>query len=507
MTSFREMAERMDPVRPPDRIFGGERAGDPLQRSRGADDGLADLDAKGLRELHRFRPGNEDDAASFRTVCARHENGTSHRLLFYNTWLMTGFKRTIAEAPDIPARAREIGMAIGESGHDIVALSELFEGDERNAILDGIREFRSDVTSELGPEHGVDKSSGLCTITAGRPITRMDRIEYSNEGVRDRDADAWANKGVLLTEVDLGPGRVDLYSTHLLSGGGIEEARIATGVATAGASELIPDDSHREIRDDQLAQAVRFIQRTHAPENVVIFGGDFNVHADNSEYANLIDRVGEFEMAAVPTDDGYVNLYPYLVEYFEEKAREAAEAAAEESILDAAVGFVEDAAGALADFVSGDVSSVADLATEAMDWALTGHHDEMARELGIPVETYTLRMRDLWRSRGGNVGATAHSKSSPQNRCAFDPDEPGPHYCDDYTEDETDDTARIDYVFVADPVSYNSFDLDVSRVRRRPFPRVDREVGAFFRDPEDDEGPNYLSDHLGLELTVVASRP
>ena len=110
------------------------------------------------------------------------------------------------------------------------------------------------------------------------------------------------------------------------------------------------------------------------------------------------------------------------------------------------------------------------------------------------------------------VGCHANFRS-PRDRLiphpseTFDPDEPGPHYCDDYASDGDDDKARIDYVFVADPVASHSFYLDVSRVRRRPFPRPGRDTDVFYENHEDEEGPNFLSDHLGLELTVVASRP
>lgn len=53
---------------------------------------------------------------------------------------------------------------------------------------------------------------------------------------------------------------------------------------------------------------------------------------------------------------------------------------------------------------------------------------------------------------------------------------------------------RIDFVFVENPTPQHSFMLDLTRVRRRPFPR---QVAT--------DGQANLSDHLGLDCTFLAS--
>lgn len=56
---------------------------------------------------------------------------------------------------------------------------------------------------------------------------------------------------------------------------------------------------------------------------------------------------------------------------------------------------------------------------------------------------------------------------------------------------------RIDYIFVERYIPQHTFYLDISRIRRRLFERT-IPVGA-------REGMDYLSDHLGLDVTFIAS--
>jgi len=54
---------------------------------------------------------------------------------------------------------------------------------------------------------------------------------------------------------------------------------------------------------------------------------------------------------------------------------------------------------------------------------------------------------------------------------------------------------RIDYILMEQPQAQHAFMLDVTRVRRRPFERP---------QPTDDQ--QFMSDHLGLDCTLIASR-
>jgi hypothetical protein len=54
--------------------------------------------------------------------------------------------------------------------------------------------------------------------------------------------------------------------------------------------------------------------------------------------------------------------------------------------------------------------------------------------------------------------------------------------------------SRIDYIFVTEPTSEQFYNLDLTRIRRRSFPRANPTKGQFF-----------LSDHLGLDMTLIVS--
>lgn len=75
---------------------------------------------------------------------------------------------------------------------------------------------------------------------------------------------------------------------------------------------------------------------------------------------------------------------------------------------------------------------------------------------------------------------------------------------------------RLDYVFVEEPRSSHTFDLDLVRMRRRIFPRyppindpsgTPRRCGPTYSvDVDQNQDAFFLSDHLGLEMHTVASK-
>lgn len=70
-----------------------------------------------------------------------------------------------------------------------------------------------------------------------------------------------------------------------------------------------------------------------------------------------------------------------------------------------------------------------------------------------------------------------------------------PRYCDDTaSSSDTTDGYRIDLILVEKVKPQHSFMLDVTRIRRRPFPRA-----------QVTENQAYMSDHLGLDCTLLAS--
>lgn len=405
MISFRQVAKKMDPVKPPRRLRGVVSPGTL---------GLMDYPEKGLWSVHRWL-ATEAQPLSLRRILERHQaaSTTTHRFLFYNTWLLN--LQDVAEliednAPDLSGRSRDIGRHV-RAYYDIAALCEVWDAEELRRIRAPLRGF-SDATGPGGDWN--DKSAGLVTFVRNEnrdraidyepPLPPLDpdyhttlrSIVFDERGNRSRDADAWSNKGVLRTVIDVGVGKIDLYTAHLFSGGG-----------------LLGDPSEEERRNIQLSQLrelVQFVRWTHRREHIIVVAGDFNIHGNDED------------------------AYPELVRY-------------------------------------------------------------MA----------TLGLKDIWEVRGGKHGSTFLTESSPAERCIFNARQAGSrNYCDDYAIDDRNDYGRIDYVFVEDPSPSHEFDLDITRVQRRPFFRNLTGSGRTDQFMVGDR-PNYLSDHLGLEMEWIAS--
>lgn len=207
------------------------------------------------------------------------------RLLFWNTFLLrVGALRTpfgtpaLHAKPAVAARADEIGVTLAGEGHDVVALCEVFDDDERARVLAGWtgRPGPSAAVGPAIPGRGlrlIGKSSGLFTLSH-LPVVRTDRHRFVEVGDPWRDADAHAAKGVLLVEVApaLGDppadgGNVEIYSTHLAYGGdflprGADGPRAVT-----------------ELRLAQVAELIDFVGATHRRGNLALVCGDFNIPA------------------------------------------------------------------------------------------------------------------------------------------------------------------------------------------------------------------------------------
>lgn len=239
------------------------------------------------------------------------------RLVFWNTYLLHPHPipggpglPAIAElaAPAVPARATEIGAALGRR-FDVAALAETFEPADHARIRaawggDTLRSADGPPRSILRGPLGF-ASSGLHTIVDGRRITREATHRFRTRGSYLHDADALANKGVLLVEIDLGlgdeGGDLELYSTHLCWGTGL----------LPGKRGIDPYRRHR-VRMAQVDELVGFVERTHRPGNVIAVVGDMNVPAvrpsypdgPTVEYDDLMARLGTLGLVDVWTTHG-----------------------------------------------------------------------------------------------------------------------------------------------------------------------------------------------------------
>jgi endonuclease/exonuclease/phosphatase family metal-dependent hydrolase len=405
--SVGDLARLMDPVEPPRSLID-------------------------LANIHRWPTGSRPTTFSLRSIVDRHRNAQSvtRRLLFYNTFLAPGLElrikdfvinrvlqgvpilggvlesgvQTLVSAlpdgplrlgakPALKARAREIGRSIA-NGYDIAALCELFSEEERRLI--------SAYLARDGKPHiarGPDDSGGFVVATSGLftvsidLISRTQRHVFTERGNRCRDFGAWANKGVLLAEVDLGlpRGKLEVYSTHLLAGGRIS--------------------SHEErlrIQLKQVDELVAFVTRAHHSENVSIIVGDFNINAHEAS---------EFTIDGVPGT-------PFSL---------------------------------------------------------------LSRKLAA------IDMQDIWALRNGTLGLTANLQAD-SGICI--PDRTDQRYCDDSAEHQASG-ARIDYVFVERQKPTHAFLADFARPRRV---RFERPANA----PDRSKIP-FMSDHLGLDITIFAT--
>jgi hypothetical protein len=210
--------------------------------------------------------------------CEVYEAHTRNKILA--AW--SGKPPIVAEGP--PGRTLTLGYALlkqlseqwGGAPSDVVgALNEIVEGFDSvaNRVTFGLW---SRVKRSAAPTVDIN-SSGLLTLVDGLPTGGSDRVVYGEQGDIFRDADAWSNKGVLLLYIDTGfrhadgtPVYIELYSTHLFSGG-----------------ELLwdPDDATRaKIQTSQLIDLVNFVTTRRSRRNIVIVAGDFNIYGDTSFY-------------------------------------------------------------------------------------------------------------------------------------------------------------------------------------------------------------------------------
>lgn len=229
------------------------------------------------------------------------------RLLFLNAFLLRagrlpwpGRPRYVHSAPAVDARAHELGPRLA-GRYDLAALSEVFDLGERHAVVSGWRRaqpgrrhhrLRTAVGPPLLRRMPLLKTSGLFTVVDGPALVRTATHLYRTRGHRFLDSDAWAHKGALMVEVDVGlAANLELFSTHLIAGGDL----------------LLPRErGHRsavgDFRQAQAHELLDFVRRSHRPGNATLLVGDFNIDAldPSPAYADL---------AAAMDDAGYDDLW------------------------------------------------------------------------------------------------------------------------------------------------------------------------------------------------------
>lgn len=322
---------------------------------------------------------------------------TDHRLLAWNAWLLEVkiLGATVESAPEPQKRASEIGAALAANGYDIAALCEVFGDGFRNGVRDGLDAGGVDHRDRVGPTadwNDPGPGSGLQTFVTGDRSDRLfvsaSQMEYNEKGGRC-DSDYYARKGILHTEINVGPGNVDVYSSHLFAGGGMPFC----------------DDTPTDrvaARGKQVDEMIEFIKSTATPENVTLVMGDFNIARD---------QAAEYD-----------------------------------------------------------------------------HLRRLMTELGL---------YDAWETHGGNPkpGFAGTNDDAFGEGCRIDPGGTPPYYCNEA--DSSDAGSRIDYILVEEPKPEHTFELEIGGMNRVSFWR---EKGDPLEFADENGSPNYLADHMGLEL-------
>jgi hypothetical protein len=336
------------------------------------------------------------------------------------------------EKPIIEERAEEIGKAVAQ-GYDLISLLEVWDEASVRRITSAWPVPPPHHTGPVRtPGSYKNQDSGLLVISPTLPLAEQGPSHiYQTDGVTRHlvgecelgplvDSDRWANKAVMLTYVDVGLGTLELYSTHLYSGGGMPP-ELGLGMPGPTPEEKI------NVRNAQVDEIVEFYRLHHNPANVALLAGDFNIPGrDSAQYGQLVDR-----LAAIGLDD------LWMVPVYGNSACEG----------------------------------------------ITNRHGEKGRD--EPDDATVFHTFD----------ATCQRRTpDPYRPVTNVPDD---YYCNDRAGSNPDhgsDDDRIDYIFVERPSASHTFNLDVSRVRRRPFKRL----------AETADEP-YLSDHIGLEVDLLVS--
>lgn len=408
--SLRQVASEMDPL-------ADKRSG---------------IQLKAVLKQHRWLIGVPASGRNLKEVVRRHSESASIKFLSYNTYLTEAHitlpdpfpDLRITAKPGIHGRAREIGQRIFAE-YDFACLYEVMQEQQRNEILAA--------WGSSPPDNFFGGTlSSLFTISKKFNIGRRENKAYRSKGKVKSvdivpgigpsvdislDSDFYAEKGVMFTEIVTPFGTVEVFSTHLMFGGGfgkVGEDLINAATPFEGHISESSRDERFDIQKNQLDELIEFYHALHHPDNVAIICGDLNIDGSNGDhFRELTNR-----LAAIRMKDAW-------------------------------------AEGPFKNNLGG---------------GQTARNDD-----------------DDTKTQEGNFDNVCTGLATNGDYCddSRTPDHPPPDDC----------VGRFDYIFVEDPHPDHKCNLDLSRVRRRQF-----------RRPQATDGQFFLSDHLGLETTLIVSR-
>lgn len=275
---------------------------------------------------HRWPTGVPASGRNLREVVRRHSDSASIRFLSYNTYLTEAHitlpdpfpDLRITAKPALHGRAREIGQRIFAE-YDFACLYEVMQEQQRNEILA--------VWGPSPPDNFFGGTlSSLFTIGKKFNIGRRENKAYRNKGKAKSidivpvvgpsvdislDSDFYAEKGVMFTEIVTPFGTVEVFSTHLMFGGGFgktAEALINAATPFEGhISESSPSERF-DIQKNQLDELIEFYHALHHGDNVAIICGDLNIDgSDVGHFGELKNRLAAIGMKDAWAEGPFLN--------------------------------------------------------------------------------------------------------------------------------------------------------------------------------------------------------
>jgi len=409
-----------------------------------------------LAAMHRWPGGESPTVISFRDICERHRDRTRHlKTLFYNTWLLPGVTlETYCQA--IKKRLKTELARIAEKPIRQVRAQEIAESLVANEydivalaevfdleIINLITNIVSEDVDQLSQELGPEPDGVISSVSVGAEVLGLLPIPG-------------------LLEI-LGASCPPFFSRRI----GAEP--INSGLMTLGINRTLsnPMSMIYENRGNPLKDAdywsSKGVLRVEIPTSV----GIIELYSTHNHAGGGLDVTGSPSVE----DRNTVRRSQY------QALREFIEESRDPRNICVVVG---------------------DFNRNGMDLSDDPEYQFLISEMGH------VGLEDLWVSRARdefnkpNPQPTVLRRNNPlgwyrEEVCRLDGS-----YCDDLAVPETFETeqrpGRIDYIFVEQQTAEHSFILDVTRPRRVPFSK----------DPIT-EGIEHLSDHVGLELTLIAS--
>ncbi|MBS0156148.1 MAG: endonuclease/exonuclease/phosphatase family protein [Nitrospira sp.] len=309
--------------------------------------------------------------------------------------------------PTLDQRASAIGQhLVGANIYDVCCFSEVWMEDARHRVVDALD---GSWQHKVGPDESGEWTSlgaGLLFLNRKGSVVKHENLIYSNRGSRQRDSDAWANKGIMLNVLQLPIGQLEVFQTHLYYGDGMPIFDKPT------------KDEQLSVWRAELRELADFYRAHHNPRNVAIITGDFNM--------NGADTNGQFaEISREMTEINFRDIWCYSA--------------------------YRHGSGLTCRYTDGEDKD---------------NEQNFDKQCGAPL--------------------AVQDSNSPliTTYCWNDGDQVAP---------SNDGVGRLDYIWVENPTQQHTYNLEVSRVLRRPFP---------FHTSGKDEEQEYLSDHMGLDCTL-----